>query len=217
MWASVTSARTALAGRRLPPLPPAVKDELNASIRRFGSIRSPKDLLNAIEEETGRLAGITVPLLAMHPLPIKRQRASEAVAALTAATAATVAELEELALIATAGTAAPTVPAAGSGLLAAFVIEVWVAVSARVNQIEAAGRVVDADELSSEVASALLGIDMKAVKQLSTRIAKAIGARVARRWAYTLAPVVGIAIDGIAARRTVRAICRLPLDAHPLR
>ena len=118
MWASVTSARTALAGRRLPPLPPAVKDELNASIRRFGSIRSPKDLLNAVEEETGRLAGITVPLLAAHPLPLKRQRHSETVAALTAAAAATVAELDELALIATGGTAAPTVPAAGSGLLA---------------------------------------------------------------------------------------------------
>jgi hypothetical protein len=215
--AGVRSARSTVAGRRIPALPPAVRDELNASIRRFAAVRSPKDLLNAVEDETGRLAEITVPLLAHHPLPIRNRRTGEAYAALAAAAAAGVANLAELALVVTHGLAAPTIPAAGSGLLASFVIEVWIAVSVRVNQVEAAGRVVDHDVLASEVASALLGIDMAAVKQLSTRVARAIGTRVARRWAAALAPVAGIAIDALAARRTVRSICALPITDHPLR
>jgi hypothetical protein len=76
---------------------------------------------------------------------------------------------------------------------------------------------VDPEVLSAEVAASLLGIDMNAVKQLSKRGAKAVGQRMAKRWALGLAPVAGIVIDGAAARRTVAAIGRLPMEDHPRR
>jgi hypothetical protein len=94
---------------------------------------------------------------------------------------------------------------------------VWIAVSLRVHRIEAAGRDVDMSVLASEVNSAILDLDMTAVKELSGRVATAVGKRVARRWAGALAPGVGIVIDGVAARRTVAAISKLPLDDHPRR
>lgn len=214
--AGVSSAREAIARRAMPTIPEGVRDEVNASIRRFASIRNPKDLVTVIEEETGRLSEVVVPILAQHPLPIHGQRRAEVAAALAAATGAAVAEIDELAVLFTDGVAAPTIPFAGGGLLVAFVLEVWIAVSARVHAIETAGREVDPHVLSSEVAAALLGIDMNAVKQLSKRAAKAVGRRMAKRWALGLAPVAGIVIDGAAARRTVAAMGRLPMDDHPL-
>jgi hypothetical protein len=215
--AGVSSARGAIARRALPTIPEGVRDEVNESIRRFASIRTPKDLLTVVEEETGRLSEAVVPVLAQHPLPIRGQRQGEVVAAFAAAAGATIAELDELAVLFTDGVAAPTIPFAGGGLVVAFVLELWIAVSTRVHAIERAGRAVDPEVLSAEVAASLLGIDMNAVKQLSKRGAKAIGKRMAKRWALGLAPVAGIVIDGAAARRTVAAIGRLPMDDHPRR
>jgi hypothetical protein len=196
-------------------LPPEVLDELKTSARRLTKVRKPRDLLSVLETEVGRLSRVVVPTLARRPLPIRGRRSAELLAATAAAAAAAFVELDELAVLFTEGVAAPTVPAAGASLLVAFVIEVWLAVSLRVHQIEAAGRQVDMDLLASEVNSAILDLDMTGVKQLSTRVAAAVGKRVARRWAGALAPGVGMVIDGVAARRTVAAISRLPVDAHP--
>jgi hypothetical protein len=135
-------------------------------------------------------------------------------AATTGAGAAALVELDELAVLFTDGAATPTVPAAGASLLVAFVVEVWIAVSLRVHQIEAAGHQVDMDVLVTEVNSALLDVEMTGLKDVSGRVATAVGKRVARRWAGALAPGVGIVIDGVAARRTVVAIAAIPLDAH---
>jgi hypothetical protein len=197
-------------------LPPEVLDELKVSARRLTSVRKPRDLLNVLETEVGRLSHVVVPTLARHPLPVRGRRRAELLAATAAAVAAAFVELDEIAVLFTEGVAAPTVPAAGAGLLVAFVIEVWVAVSLRVHEIESAGRSVDMDVLTAEVSSAILDIDMTGVKQLSTRVAAAVGKRVARRWVGALAPGVGIVIDGMAARRTIGAIAQMPAAAHPL-
>ncbi|MEY2421949.1 MAG: hypothetical protein QOI95_2016 [Acidimicrobiaceae bacterium] len=196
-------------------MPPEVLDELKTSARRLTSVRKPRDLLSVLETEVGRLSRVVVPTLARHPLPVRGRRSAELLAATAAGAAAAFVELDELAVLFTEGVAAPTVPAAGASLLGAFVIEVWISVSLRVHQIEAAGRDVDMDLLASEVNSAILDMDMTGVKQLSTRVAAAVGKRVARRWVGALAPGVGIFIDGVAARRTVTAISRMPVEAHP--
>jgi hypothetical protein len=70
--------------------------------------------------------------------------------------------------------------------------------------------------LATEVRSAVLDVDVTQVKELSGRVAGAIGKRVARRWRNVLAPGVGIVIDGVAARRTVGAISAMAVEAHPL-
>ncbi|MEY2449648.1 MAG: hypothetical protein QOH79_3124 [Acidimicrobiaceae bacterium] len=196
-------------------VPPEVLDEVKTSARRLTSVRKPRDLLSVLETEVGRLSRVVVPTFAHHPLPLRGRRRAEMLAATAAAAAAAFVELDELAVLFTEGVAAPTVPAAGASLLVAFVVEVWIAVSLRVHQIEAAGREVDMNVLASEVNSAILDLDMTGVKQLSTRVAGAVGKRVARRWAGALAPGVGMVIDGVAARRTVAAISRMPVDAHP--
>jgi hypothetical protein len=198
-------------------LPPGVVDELKTSARTLTKVRTPRGLLTVLEGEVGRLSGVVVPLLARHPLPIRGRRTAELSAAATAGAAAVLVELDEIAVLFTEGAAAPSIPAAGASLLVAFVIEVWIAASLRVHQIEAAGREVDMELLSTEVSSAVLGLDMTAMRELSGRVAAAVGKRVARRWAGALAPGVGVVIDGVAARRTVKAIADLPVDAHALR
>lgn len=170
-----------------------------------------------LEAEVGRLARAAVPVLAEHPLPIRRRRLGEALAAATGGLAAGVVELDELAVVVTDGVAAPTVPGAGVAFLVAFVLELWIAVSVRVHQIEAAGRTVDRDSLVSEVNTAVLDVDARDGQKLAGGIAKAIGKRLARRWIAGLAPGVGIVVDGEAARRTVGRIWQLPLASHPLR
>jgi hypothetical protein len=197
-------------------LPPGVMDELKFSVRRLVTVRRPRDLVAVLEAEVGRLSGVVVPLLAQHPLPVRGRRSAGLLAATTAGAAAVLVQLDELAVLFTDGAATPTVAAAGASLLVAFVVELWIAVSLRVHHIEAAGRQVDVEVLTSEISSAILDLDMSAVKQLSGRVAKAIGKRVARRWAGALAPGVGIVIDGVAARRTVAAIATMPVEAHPL-
>jgi hypothetical protein len=209
----VTQRFGALAER----LPPGVVDELKTSARKLAAVRTPRGLLTALEGEVGRLSSVVVPLLARHPLPIRGRRTAELSAAATAGAAAVLVELDEIAVLFTEGAAAPSIPAAGASLLVAFVIEVWIAASLRVHQIEDAGREVDMELLSTEVSSAVLGLDMTAVRELSGRVAAAVGKRVARRWAGALAPGVGVVIDGVAARKTVHAIAALPVDTHALR
>jgi hypothetical protein len=195
-------------------MPPEVIEELKVSGRRLTTVRRPRDLIAVLEAEVARLSGVVVPVLARHPLPVRRRRSAEMLAATTAAGAAALVELDELAVLFTEGAATPTVPAAGASLLVAFVIEVWIAVSLRVHQIETSGRRVDMGALVSEVNSALLGVDMSAAKDTYGHVATAVGKRVARRWAGALAPGVGIVIDGVAARRTIAAIAVMSLDAH---
>lgn len=198
-------------------LPAEVVAELKVSIRRLIGVRRLRDLPSVLEAEVGRLSRVVVPALARHPLPIRRRRTAVLLAATIAAAAAALVELDELAVLFTDGVAAPTVPAAGASLLVAFVAELWIAVSLRVHQVGAAGRRLDMDLLASEVSSAVLDVDVSDVRELSGRVATAVGKRVVRRWAGALAPGVGIVIDGTAARRTIAVIAAMSFEGHPMR
>jgi hypothetical protein len=213
--APVAKAGAARLQRMLEQLPPGVADELRASARRVGKVRRPRDALRVLETEAGRLSQVIVPLLARHPLPVTTRRAAMTTAAMTAAGAAAIVEIDELAVIFTSGVAAPSLPTVWLALLAAFVVEIWAAVSLRVHQLEAAGRRPDDALLAEEITSALLGIDAAEVGALAGRVAASVGKRVARRWGGALIPGVGMAIDGVAAGRTVGAMHNLPVDGHP--
>jgi hypothetical protein len=198
-------------------LPEPVRAELRTSAHRLASVRTPKDMLKVLEAEVGRLSQVVVPVLAEHPLPVRTRRSASTLAGVSAGLAAAFAELDELAIVLTDGIAAPTAAGAATGLLAAFVVEVWASVSLRVHQVQADGREVDVEVLADEVTAAILGTDVVFVRQLAGRAAAALGKRIARRWASVLIPGAGVAIEGWAAARTIRAIAALPLDSHPLR
>lgn len=211
-----TRAAPAAVRSLIPRLPSDVVDELKVSARRLTSVRRPRDLLTALEAEAGRLSQVVVPVLARHPLPVRSRRTAGLLAATAAGAAAGLVELDEIAVLFTEGAAVPTVPAAGMGLLVAFVAEVWIAVSLRVHQVADGGRELDLDVLTSEVSNAVLAVDTTDARAISGHIATAVGKRMARRWAGALAPGVGIVIDGVAARRTIAAIATAPLNRYPL-
>jgi hypothetical protein len=203
-------------GRRMvDAMPDDARQELRTSIRRLAAVRSPKEALQALETEAGRLSRAVVPVLAEHPLPVRDRVSARMVVGTTAGLAAAFAELDQLAIVLTDGVAAPTAVSAGAALLAAFVTEIWVAVSVRAHQITSAGREVDSAVLADEVVAALLGTDLVFVRQLAGRAATTLGKRMTKRWAAGLIPFAGVVVDAWAASRTVRAISRLPLDAHP--
>lgn len=204
------------AKRAVGLLPEQVRSELRVSVLRLSSVRTPKDLLQVLEAEVGRLSQVVVPVLAAYPLPVRTRRSAAFVAGTGAVLAAGFAEIDELAIVVSDGVAAPTAGAAASGLLAAFVVEVWAAVSVRVHQIQADGREVDESTLALEVTAAILGTDVVFVRQLAGRAATALGKRLTRRWAGALVPGAGVAIEGWAATRTIDAVTALPLDAHPV-
>lgn len=212
-----TALSAAERGRRLvDSMPDDARRELRASIRRLAAVRSPKEALQALETEAGRLSHAVVPVLAEHPLPVRDRASARMMVGTTAGLAAAFAELDSLAIVLTRGVAAPSAVSAGAALLGAFVTEIWVAVSVRVSQINAMGRNVDPDVLADEVVAAILGTDLVFVRQLAGRAAGALGKRMTKRWAAGLIPLAGVVVDAWGASRTIRAISRLPLDAHPM-
>jgi hypothetical protein len=196
-------------------MPEDARRELRESVRRLSSVRSTKEALQVVETEAARLTHAVVPVLADHPLPLRDRTSGKAVAATVAGLAAGFAEIDEIAIIVTEGVAAPSAVGAFAGYLGAFVAELWVAVSVRVHQLHADDREVDPALLAEEVLAALLGTDLMSVRHLAGRVARAVGRRMTKRWAMGLVPVAGVAVDAWAASRTVQAISRLPLDAHP--
>jgi hypothetical protein len=196
-------------------LPESVKDEVRQSTRRLAGVRTPKDLLQALEAEVGHLSQVVVPVLAAHPLPIRSRAQAMAAAGGAAGLAAAFAEIDGIAILVTDGVLAPSAVAAGGALLAAFVNEVWVATSWRVHQIERSGRRPDPALLADELTAAVLGVNVVVARQLAGRTARAIGRRITRRWAAALVPVAGVVVDAWASTRTVKAIAALPVDGHP--
>jgi hypothetical protein len=94
-------------------------------------------------------------------------------------------------------------------------LELWIALSARVHQLRAAGRDVNPEVLGQELAAAYLGDVHPGRRDGNTSIVRAVAVRAAERWAAGLVPGVGIAFDGYAAQRTVARILRQPVSAHP--
>jgi hypothetical protein len=196
-------------------LPDEVRGELASSVKRLASVRSPSDVRHVAEQEISRLSRTIVPVLAAHPLPVRTESAAKLAAGSTAALAAAFAEVDEIAVLVTAGVAAPTLPTAFAALLGAFVVEVWAATSLRVHQLEDADRSVDLELLADEVTAAVLGTNVLAVRQLAGRATVALSKRVGKRMGASLVPFAGVAVDSWGATRTIRAMARMDVTAHP--
>ena len=212
---SVASSVSDRARQFVDTLPEEARRELRESVRRLSSVRSTKEALQVLETEAARLAHAVVPVLAEHPLPVRDRTSGKALAATAAGLAAGFAEIDGIAIIVTDGIAAPSAVGAFAGYLGAFVAELWIAVSVRVHQLHHDDREVDPSVLAEEALAALLGTDLVSVRHLAGRAARALGRRMTKRWTMGLVPIAGVAVDAWGASRTVQAISRLPLDAHP--
>ncbi|MDQ1391179.1 MAG: hypothetical protein QOF30_156 [Acidimicrobiaceae bacterium] len=195
-------------------LPDGVQDQIKQSVKRLAKVRSLKSAKRVLVEEVERLFLGVTPLLAAAPLPLSGWRARIA-AGTTGGAAAAVEQAEEIATVLSWGGALPGAPVVAGAVLSGWVLELWIAVSARVNQLKAAGRQVDPDLLGRELAGAYLG-DPDAVRRLGTaRVVRAVAVKAAERWAAGLVPGVGIAFDTFTSQRTVARILREPVTAHP--
>ena len=195
-------------------LPEGVRDEVAQSIARLKKVRSFRGAKKAFVEEAERLFLAVTPLLAAAPLPVEGWQAR--VAAGTAGGAgAAVEQAEEIAGLVSWGGAVPSAPAVAAAVFSAWLLELWIALSARVHQLRAAGRDVDPEVLGRELALAYLGDAGPSRRDGSASIVRAVAVRAAERWAAGLVPGVGIAFDSYASQRTVARILRQPLTAHP--
>ena len=195
-------------------LPQAVRDEIAVSVRRLTKVRSVADAKRVVAKEAERLFVAVIPALAAKPLPLSGWKARVA-AGTTGGAAAAVEQAEEIAAVFSWGGALPAAPVVAGAVFTSWVLELWIAVSARVNQVKAAGRQVDTDVLSRELAGAVIGDFAAARKNALPKVMRAVGRKVVARWAAGLVPGVGIVFDGYIAQRIVRAILRQPVTAYP--
>jgi hypothetical protein len=196
-------------------LPQGVRDEIAESVRRLSSVRSVKGARRAVSEEVERLFVAVIPMLATRPIPLRGWQARVA-AGTAGGAAAAVEQAEEIAAALSWGGAVPAAPVVAGAVLTGWVLELWIGVSARVNQVQAAGRVVDPDLLSQELAGAVIG-DFSAVgRDGLPKVVRAVAAKAVERWAAGLVPGVGIVFDSYVAQKTVAAILRRPVTAYPL-
>lgn len=207
----------AVAGRlaRLPErLPVDVREQIGISAKRLTKVRSLKGAKRTLLEEAERLFLTVTPLLAAAPLPVTGWRARLAAGGAGCA-AAVVEQAEELATLVSWGGALPSAPVATGAVVTGWILELWLAVSARVNQVKAAGRQVDPDTLSRELAGAYLG-DADAVgRDGMGKVVRMVAKKAAERWAAGLVPGAGIVFDTYASQRTVARILAEPVTAHP--
>jgi hypothetical protein len=177
-------------------------------------VRSLKGAKKALVEEAERLFLAVTPLLAAAPLPVTGWQARLAAGTAGGAGAA-IEQAEEIAAVLSWGGALPGTPAVLGAMFTAWVLELWIAVSARVNQLKAAGRDIDTELLGRELAGAYLGDPDVARRDGKSRVIRAVAVRAAERWAAGLVPGVGIAFDTFASQRTVAHILRQPVIDHP--
>jgi hypothetical protein len=195
-------------------LPPGVRNEITASVRRLTAIRSIDDARRAMTSEAERLFVAVTPLLVAAPLPVSGWRARVAAGSAGAAAAA-VEEAEAIAALISWGGALPAAPVVAAAVFSGWVLELWIAVSARVNQLHAADRQVDAAVLGKELAGAIVGDAHAVARDGAERVIRSVAVHAVERWATGLLPGLGIALDSFDAQRTVAAILREPLSAHP--
>jgi hypothetical protein len=195
-------------------LPPGVREQIGQSAQRLSKVRSLKGAKKALVEEAERMFVAVTPLLAAAPLPVTGWRARLAAGGAGGAGAA-VEQAEEIAAVVSWGGALPGAPLVAGAVVTAWVLELWIALSARVNQLKAAGRQVDMDLLGRELAEAYLGQRAVVGRDGKTRLVRAVAVRAAERWAAGLVPGVGIAFDSFSAQRTVARILGQPVTAHP--
>jgi hypothetical protein len=195
-------------------LPPGVREQIGQSAKRLTKVRSLKGAKKTLIEEAERLFVAVTPLLAAAPLPVTGWRARLAAGGAGGAGAA-VEQAEEIAAVVSWGGALPGAPVVAVAVVTSWVLELWIAMSARVNQLKAAGRQVDTELLGRELAGAYLGQPDAARFAGKARLVRAVAVRAAERWAAGLVPGVGIAFDTFSSQRTVARILREPVTAHP--
>jgi hypothetical protein len=199
---------------RLVLLPDGVGGEVRTTIERVvARPRGAGSLLEVLETEAGRLCAAVVPVLASRPLPIRRAWLGRTVTGSCSAVAAALGEADEIAIVATDGLLAPTLPTVLAAHLVALVVELWIAVSVRVHQIESSGRCVDTAILTSEVTAALVGSTSNF--GIGGGVATAVGQHLVRRWAKESIPGLGILSGAIDSQATIRALSEAPLYDYP--
>lgn len=203
--------------RLVARLPAEVRKEIGDSVRRLaGAVRNPTDLIKAVPEEMDRLVVSTVPVLARNPLPVSDPLRARLMVAGTAGAAAALQQAGELAVLESLGvSAAALTPAVLTALVSAWVVEVWLAVTVRVEALRRAGREIDEALLGAEIVAAASGGQVSPRRRVTQSLARRGARRLGRRWAAGLVPVVGVAYDGWDAQRTIARITALPVTAHP--
>jgi hypothetical protein len=156
-------------------------------------------------------------MLVEHPLPIRHTGTARAVAAGGAAMAATGEQIEAIVALFSDGAALPAMlPIALAAMFLSLVIEMYVALSVRVNALRDAGAVVDVQAVAAEVAWAMAGAGDRPRRAGFTRkMVTRLSTRVLARWGRGLVPVAGAAYSGWDAQRSVVAIASLPIPARP--
>jgi len=203
--------------RLVARLPSEVRHEISETVRRLAvAVRNPAGLVEAVPAELERLLAATVPVLARNPLPVTDPLRARFLTAGAAGAAAALQQLGELTLVESLGVSTGVVtPAVMAGLVTAWVVEVWLAVSVRVAALERGGREVDEGVLGREIVAAAIGADVSTQRRVATALVRRGATRMGRRWAFGLIPVVGVAYDGWDAQRTIARVAALPVSDHP--
>ncbi len=207
----------------LRSLPREALPEIGKSLYALRKIRTPAQASAVVETETERLLTIVTPLLVEHPLPVQRDASARAILATASGLAAAGEEAEALAALVSAGTTIPvTLPVVIGANLVALSVEIYVAASLRVHDLEAAGIEPDPQQVAGDVIAAMTGSTTSSKRGVTRHVTRAmvkkVTARLLARWGAGFVPVAGVAYSGWDAQRTVAAVRALPLpetDAAP--
>ncbi|HEU5302394.1 MAG TPA: hypothetical protein VFW06_09195 [Acidimicrobiia bacterium] len=211
----------------LRSLPREALPEIGKSLYALRRIRTPAQANAVVETEVERLLTIVTPLLVAHPLPLQRDASARAILAAAGGLAAAGEEAEALTALVSAGTTVPaTLPVVIGANLVALSVEIYVAASLRVHDIEAAGFEPDPRQVASDVIAAMTGSTTasgRVTRHATRAMVKMVTARLLARWGAGFVPVAGVAYSGWDAQRTVAAVRALPLpgtaasaDAEPV-
>lgn len=214
-WAKSVGQSVGDTVRALPrSLPPGTVPYVARSMRELRKVRTPRQAVAVFETETERLLNVIMPRIVERPLPVRSTASAKALVAATGGVAAAGQEVEELSVLLSGGAALPpALPLMLATNLLALTMEVSVAASLRVHDLEDAGITPDPNKVARDVMVAMTGgseTDVGSGSSISKSLVKKIVARVLSRWSKSLVPFVGIAYSSWDAQRTIDAIRSLP-------
>jgi hypothetical protein len=201
----------------LASVPPEARKELRGSLWRLRKVRTPHQAAVAFEAEIATLLHVVTPMLVERPLPVHRTGTARVVVAGGAALAATGEQLEAVVALFSEGAAVPaTLPIALAAVFLSLALELYVATSLRVHDLETAGAVVDPQAVAAEVAWAMAGAAGRPGRTvLSRKLVARLSSRFLWRWGRGLIPLAGAVYSGWDAQRTVAAIADLGVPRPP--
>jgi hypothetical protein len=163
-----------------------------------------------LEAEIESVFETIAPALIEYPLPVRTQRSALATVTVSAGAAAALDEIELLSMLLPGTTliAVPSLPLVLAASFLSLVVEAYVAASLRVHMLRDAGLEVDPHEVTHDVVRAMTGRDDVTFTKTT---AKSLSRRMLRRFGRGVVPFVGIAYSSWDARKTIRAIARMPL------